>query len=189
MANIGISAEHLKLAQKDSEKFSILKPALQETNIIDNNGMKLKFTQDNTYDWLINRIDGRRIKLEKKAEIIHDYYGDRMIARDLFKDYTGYKTYTSTVANALSISLIGANMYTKVMKSSVFLGKVGTISLILGIQAMSRKFTNNYLERKLENPWKIHTKRMQKGLGPTNLPDNQFDEINNMPLKFDVFSI
>ena len=186
MANIGISAENLKLAQIDSERYSILKPAIQETSIIKNDGMILKITQDNTYDWVINRIDSRRIKLEKKAEIIHDFYGDRMIARDLFKDYTSYKTKTSTIANSLCLGLVGANMYTRVMKSSVLIGKVGTIGLIFGIQALSRNFTNGYLEKKLETPWKIHTKRMQKGLGPTNLPDNQFTEINNVPLKFDV---
>lgn len=182
--SLGLSHENLNKARVDSDKYVILQPAEEEFNILNNDGMTLKVVQDNVYDWAMNKIDSRRIVLEKKAEILHDYYGDRLIARDLFKDYLGQKRWTGGLANVLSLGLIGANMYSRVMKSSVFMGKVGTIGTILAIQAMGRYCSNNYLERRIEAPWKIHRNRMAQGLGPTNVISNHHREIENIPLKF-----
>jgi hypothetical protein len=184
--NIGISAQSVAQAKKDAEKYQILEPAEQEYNILRNDGMTLKIVQDNMIDWVVNKVDNKRIILEKKAEILHDYYGDRLIARDMFKDYLSYKKYTGGIANLLSAGLIGANLYTRVMKNSILMGKVGTISTIIALQSLGRYYSNKWLESQIENPWRIHTNRMAQGLGPTNVPHNHHKEVENFPLRFIV---
>ena len=184
--NIGISAQNITSARKDADKYHILGPADQEYNILNNDGMTIKIAQDNLYDWFVNKVDSKRVILEKKAEILHDYYGDRLLAKDIFKDYLAYKAFSVGAANLLTVGVIGANMYTRVMKNSVLMGKVGTLGSIIALQGIGRYYSNNWLEKKIQTPWRIHTSRMEKGLGPTNIPSNHHPEINNVPLRFTV---
>ena len=62
--------------------------------------------------------------------------------------------------------------------------KFGTISTILALQFAGRHFSNNWLESRIERPWKIHAYRMSKGLGPTNVPSNHHPEIITTSLRF-----
>lgn len=185
--SLGISQESIGNARKDLDKYMINPFAERENNIANNDGMTLRIPQENSYDRLVNSLDSRRIKLEKRTEILHDYYGDRLLAKDLFKDYLSYKNLTGGVANILSLGLLGANLYTKVMKNSVLLGKFGALAGVLALQAGGRYLSNNWLEEKIARPWKIHTNRMSKGLGPTNIPSNYHDEIITSPLRFAVY--
>jgi hypothetical protein len=184
--SLQISSDSVNKAFYEAEKGYPIPLAKQEHNITNNDGMTIKIAQDNLYDKLINAFDHRRIVLEKKAEILHDYYGDRLLAKELFSDYTSYKRKTTGVANILSFGIVGVNMYTRVMANSVFLGKFGTIASILAIQATGRYFSNNWLEKKIDTPWKIHNYRMSKGLGPTNRKDNFHNEIIAVPYRLPV---
>jgi hypothetical protein len=179
--SIQLSSDSIAKAFKEADKLVPTQVVNQEYNIMRNDGMTIKIPQDNLYDKIVNTVDNKRIILEKKAEILHDYYGDRMITKELFNDYVYYKRLTTGVANVLSLGILGANMYTRVMKNSVFLGKAGTLAGILALQATGRYFSNNWLEKKIETPWKIHNYRMSKGLGPTNRPDNSHPEILTTP--------
>ncbi len=182
--NIAISGDNLSKAYQESDNARVNEIADREYNIIHNDGMTLKIAEDNLYDKIINRIDRRRIKLEKQAEILHDYYADRLLAKELFEQYMSYKNKTSGVASILSLGLIGANMYTRIMRNSIFMGKTGTLATILALQYTGRYLSNNHLESQLERPWKIHSYRMSKGLGPTNIPSNNHREIMTTPLRF-----
>lgn len=184
--SISISADSISKAYSESDQLRINPIAEREYNIHHNDGMTLKIAQDGILDSVVNTIDGRRIKLEKKAEILHDYYGDRLLAKELFQQYLSYKKKTSGVANLLSFGLIGANLYSRVMSNSVLMGKVGTVTSILALQWAGRYLSNNYLEGQIQRPWKIHCHRMSKGLGPTNLPSNDHPEILTTPLRFSV---
>jgi hypothetical protein len=184
--NIGISAQSLKEAHGDSQEFRYIKEADRDFRILHDDGMKLKIPQDNLYDWLINTIDHRRVELEKKSEILHDYYGDRLLAKDLFQDYLSNKKLYSGTANLLSLGILGLNAYSRLMSNSVFMKKFGTISSIVALQCAARHYSNNWLESRIERPWKIHTHRMSKGLGPTNIPSNFHSEIITTSLRFFV---
>lgn len=183
--SLSISPESIKKAYEECDKNIHLNIALKEKNLFSNEGMLLKIPQDNVLDVIINSVDGRRIKLEKKAEILHDYYGDRLLAKDLFKDYLEQKLYKSGVANLLSVGLLAANAYTKVMKSSVFLGKFSSLAAIIAFQSIGRNLSNNWLEKKIDRPWKIHTYRQSNGLSATNVRGNKHKEILNYTLDFD----
>jgi hypothetical protein len=184
--SLGISTNNIHKAHKDLDNWAILPVAEREKNIAGSDGVTLNIIQETSFDWLINTIDGRRIKLEKQAEILHDYYGDRLLAKDLFKDYLSHKKWSGGIANILSFGLIGANLYTRVMKNSIFMGKVGTLASIIAIQAIGRNCSNNLLENHIKNPWNIHLNRMSKGLGPTNVPHNHHEEILTTPMRFNV---
>lgn len=144
-----ISSQNIEKAFRDSDKFRFIEQAQREHNIHHNDGMTLKIAQDNILDWVINTVDGRRLKLEKQAEILHDYYGDRLLAREIFDRYLGYKQFTGGAANLLTLGLLGANMYSRVMKNSVFMGKVGTVASVLALQYAGRTLSNNYLEKQI----------------------------------------
>jgi hypothetical protein len=182
--SIGISAEAARSAYKDSDKYLILTPGKREFDIHHNDGMTLRITQDGALDYLVNTFDAKRLKLEKQTEILHDYYGDRLLAKELFDRYLSYKRLTGGVASLLTVGLIGANVYTRVLKNSVFMGKVGTLGSILALHYAGRYLSNSYLEKEIELPWKIHTHRMTKGLGPTNFHGNDHSEIITSPLRF-----
>ncbi len=184
----GISAECIKNALFESDKDIFLQSARSEYNISQNDGMTLKIAQDNLLDVLVNSVDGRRLKLEKQAEILTDYYGDRLLAKEIFQRYLSYKSWVGGAANLLTLGVFGANMWSRVMKNSVFMGKVGTLASVVALQAGSRYFTNNYLESEVSRPWKIHTHRMSKGLGPTNVPSNHHNEEITTPLRFEFLN-
>jgi hypothetical protein len=182
--NLGISAQSLKEAHKDSQQYRYIDEADRDFRIVRDDGMTLKIPQDNLMDWIINTIDHRRLELEKKSEILHDYYGDRLLAKDLFQDYLSHKKWYSGTANLLSFGILGLNAYSRVMSNSVFMKKFGTISSIVALQCAARYFSNNWLESRIDRPWKIHTHRMSKGLGPTNVPSNYHSEIVTTSLRF-----
>jgi len=179
-----ISRENLFKARKEIDKFYINKFAEQENRILRDDGMIIRIPEENFLDRLINTLDKRRVILEKKASIIHDYYGDSLVAKDIMKDYLSTKRWYSGVANGLSLALLSANLYSKVLLNSVFMGKVGTAVGILALQSISRYLSNNNLEKKLSRPWQIHTYRMEQGLGPTNKPENPHGERLTTPLSF-----
>jgi len=187
--NIGISARSLKEAHHDSMEFRYIDEADKDFRVLNDDGMTLKIPQDNLLDTIINTVDHRRLVLEKKSEILHDYYGDRLLAKDLFKDYLSQKKWYSGTANFLSLGLLGLNAYSRVMSNSVFMKKFGTISTILALQYTSRSLSNNWLESKIDRPWKIHAHRMSKGLGATNVPSNHHAEILTTSLRFLVYNI
>jgi hypothetical protein len=182
--NLEISPSGIKQAHKDAQKHRFIEYSDREANIHKNDGMQLSIIQDNMIDTIINGIDHRRIVLEKKAEILHDYYGDRLLAKDLFSDYLGYKKYCTATASLLSVGILGLNAYSRVMSNSVFMKKFGTISSIIALQCAGRYVSNNWLEKRIDRPWKIHTHRMSKGLGATNVPYNLHREITTTSLRF-----
>lgn len=183
--SLSVSKESINKAYNEAEKNYHIRPAEREKNLLQNEGMQLRIPQDNKLDALINSVDGRRIKLEKKAEILHDFYGDRLLAKDLFKDYLEQKKYKSGVANLLSAGLLATNAYTRIFRNSVFMGKVGTVATIAAIQCVGRNLSNNWLEDKIERPWKIHTYRQSNGLSATNVRSNMHHEILNITSDFD----
>jgi len=178
--SLSISQESISKALKESDANIHLPPAVRENNLYKKDGMLLKITEDNFLDTIINSVDGRRIQLEKKAEILHDYYGDRLLAKDLFKDYLGQKFYKVGFANALTAGVIGANFYSKLFKSSYLMGKVGTLATIAAIQYVGRNLSNNWLENHIDRAWKIHTYRQSNGLTGTNLRRNKHLEVLNI---------
>jgi len=184
--SLSISQESINKAYEEADKSFILSVAEKEKNLFTKEGMLLRIPQDNTLDILINSIDGKRIKLEKKAEILHDFYGDRLLAKDLFKDYLEQKKYKSGVANVISASLLAANAYTRIMRNSVFMGKFGTLATIAAVQCVGRNLSNNWLEEKIERPWKIHTYRQSNGLSATNVRSNTHSEVLNYTADFDT---
>lgn len=186
--SLSVSQESIKQAYEEANKQIYLTCAEKEKNLFSKEGMQLRIPQDNALDTLINSIDGRRIKLEKKAEILHDFYGDRLLAKDLFKDYLEQKKYKSGVANLLSAGLLAANAYTRIMRNSVFMGKLGTVAIIAAVQCVGRNLSNNWLEQKIDRPWKIHTYRQSNGLTATNVRSNKHKEVLNYTLDFDYVS-
>jgi hypothetical protein len=187
--NIQLSSDSVSKAYKEIDKFMISEKAKRDINILKDDGMTINIQQDNLFDKVINKIDHRRLVLEKKAEVLNDYYGDRLLTKDLFKDYIAQKKFNSHLSYLLTVGLIGANLYTRVMKNSVLLGKVGTVVTIAALHSAGRYLSNNWLEEKIERPWKIHNYRMSKGLGPTNVPNNHHNEILTVPLRFHRFQI
>jgi hypothetical protein len=185
--NIQISSDSVSKAYKEIDKYMISEMAKRDLNIVKDDGMTINIPEDNLFDKLVNKLDHRRVVLEKKAEILNDYYGDRLLAKDLFKDYISQKKFNSHISYLLSVGLIGANVYTRIMKNSVFIGKVGVILTIAALHSTGRYVSNNWLEERIERPWKIHNYRMSKGLGPTNTPSNQHPEIVTVPLRFHRF--
>lgn len=184
-----LSPQSIQEAFLESDKEIFNSVANQEYNVHFNDGMTLKMPYDNAFDGLINILNYRRLNLEKKAEILHDYYGDRLLAKEIFQRYLNYKSYIGGLSNALTLGILGANCYSLVMKNSVFMGKIGTLASILLLQATSRHFTNNYLENQISRPWKIHTYRMSKGLGPTNIPSNIHREEIICPIRTSFINI
>jgi hypothetical protein len=180
--SLSVSQESINKAYKESNANILMDTAVRENYLFNKDGMTLKITQDNLLDKLINTIDARRIQLEKKAEILHDYYADRLLAKDLFKDYLDQKFFKIGLANALSVGLIGANFYTKLFKSSNLMGKVGTLATIASIQYVGRNLSNNWLENHIERAWKIHTYRQSNGLTGTNLRSNEHSEVLNITI-------
>jgi hypothetical protein len=187
--SLGISNQSILSAYLDSAPVRPIDLALRDFNVVGDEGMVLKIPQDNLYDLIVNTLDSRRIKLEKQAEILHDYYGDRLLAKEIFERYLSYKSKTVGVAHVFSLGLIGFNLYSRVMKNSVFMGKLGTLGSIIALQYAGRYLSNNYLEAEIERPWKIHTYRMSKGMGPTNIPSNDHKEILTSPLRFVKYEI
>lgn len=180
--SLSVSQESLNQALKDSDQNIYLDSAVRENNLYNKDGMSLKITQENFLDTIINSVDSRRIQLEKKAEILHDYYGDRLLAKDLFKDYLDQKFYKIGLANVLSIGLVGGNFYTKFFKGNLFMGKYGTLATLAAIQCVGRNLSNNWLENHIERAWKIHTYRQSNGLTGTNLRRNNHEEVLNITI-------
>lgn len=180
--SLSVSQESINKAFDDSNKNVILDQAVREKNLFNKDGMSLRITQDNFLDRIINSADGRRIQLEKKAEILHDYYGDRLLAKDLFKDYLDQKFYKVGFANLLSAGLVGGNLYTKVFKGSYLFGTFGTLASIAAIQCVGRNLSNNWLENHIDRAWKIHTYRQSNGMTGTNVRSNFHSEVLNITI-------
>ena len=178
--SLSISQESINKALKESDANNFLDSANKENNLFNKDGMSLKIAQDNILDTIVNSVDGKRIQLEKKAEILNEYYGDRLIAKDLFKDYLDQKFYKIGLANVLSAGVVGANFYSKLFKSSYLMGKVGTLATIAAIQFVGRSLSNNWLENHIERAWKIHTFRQSNGMTATNLRRNKHGEVLNI---------
>src|SRR4051812_29119266 len=96
-----------------------------QKNIVGKQGITIQIIQDGIIDSVVNTIDHRRIVLEKKADMLNEYYGDSLRTKDIIKDYYHYKRLLSGAANLLSGGILIANLYTKFIKNSVFLGKFG----------------------------------------------------------------
>ena len=172
----GLSIEGLLSERAKLDNFTVNSAADREANITSNEGMKLKIPQASIYDRIVNLIDNRRIVLEKKAEILHDYYGDALICKDLFKDYLKEKNKWFLLQSSATAGLLGMSAYLHLYHNTILMKKMGLLTSLIAIHAVSRHFSNDYLEKKVERPWKIHTYRMSKGLGPTNIPSNHHSD-------------
>lgn len=181
-----ISKASIKSAKDEMEKYFSNRFAIRETKILNNDGMVLRIPEDNFLDKVINTLDGRRVILEKKSSIIHDYYSDSKLGKDFMKDYLSTKSKYTYAAHALSLGLISTNIYSKVFFKSAFLGKVPTVLGLMAIQSSFRYLSNNKLENQLSRPWKIHTYRMENGLGPTNSFENLDHPYNTFHHKYSV---
>lgn len=158
-----ISGVNLRRAHAELDHYYKIETSDIQKRIHENDGMTIKIIQDGFLDNIINTFDRRRIVLEKKADILSEYYGDSLRTKDLIKDYYSYKRVISGAANLTSAGILFANIYTKFAKNSVFFGALGTIASITAAQCLGRYLTNNWLERHVERNWKIHTTRMSKG--------------------------
>jgi len=65
------------------------------------------------------------------------------------------------------------------------MGKWGTFGSIVALQSIGRNLSNNWLEKKIERPWKIHTYRQSNGLNATNIRRNTHSEVLNTTADFD----
>lgn len=184
-----ISFSNLEKSHKDLDKHFMNPEGIKDFNILRDDGMIIKIAEDNVIDKVINSFDKRRVILEKKASILHDYYGDSLVAKDIMKDYLSSKKWYMGTAHGFSLAIIGANFYSKAFNNSVFLGKFGTAISIVALQAGFRYLSNNSLEERISRPWKIHSYRMENGLGPTNTPINLHSEKLTSPLIYNVNTI
>ena len=158
-----ISPANLLKAHAELDKHYLTETANYQKRIVENDGMTIKIIQDGFLDNIVNTIDRRRIILEKKADILSNYYGNSLRTKDLIKDYYSYKRVVSGAANLTSAGILLANIYTKFAKNSVLFGTIGTLASITAVQCLGRYMTNNWLERNVDRNWKIHTTRMSKG--------------------------
>jgi hypothetical protein len=65
--HIQISSDSLTKAYKEIDKHMISEHAKRDFNILKDDGMTIKIQEDNLFDKVINKIDHRRLVLEKKA--------------------------------------------------------------------------------------------------------------------------
>lgn len=164
--------ENILKASEELNKWEINEMAERQIRRMQNDGLTIKIPQENVYDKFVNLVDKRRIVLEKKAEILQDYYGDSRLGKDLFLDHLNDTRLYDYSKYLLTASLLGYNTYSKLIHRTVLMGWPSLVLSLVGVHATTRYLSNNSLESRIERPWKIHTYRMSKGLGPTNVKWN-----------------
>lgn len=172
--------ENILEAFKHLDKFTQNDFAIREVRKIKEKDLNVEIAQEGFYDSLVNFFDKKRVILEKKADILNKLYGDSKLAADLTMDYLEESRYINNAKFAGILGLIGYNGYTFFTKKAPLLKLPGLGISILSIHAITRQYTNSILEKKLERPWKIHSYRVSKGLGPTNTKDNPHNEYFNL---------
>ena len=171
-----MNKENLNKAYVELDKFTLNEAALREINRITTDGINIKLPQENIHDRLINLFDERRVILEKKSDILNNFYKDTTLARDLTLDHLNETFYYRLATKSAIVGLVSYTAYTNIVHKTPFLKAPGLAVGILGIHFIGRKLYNDTLEKKLENPWRIHSTRIRKGLGPTNFISNTHKE-------------
>ena len=167
--------ENLEKAYDKLNKYTINDEARKEINILKAE-VKLTIPNETLFDKIVNSLDHRRVILERKADVLDKLYSDQKVTQDLIKDYNKKVLPINVIKNALVTGLIGYTTYTYLLHRSPFLKLPGLVVSLLGIHSITRKVTNDILENQIDRPWKIHTHRVAKGLGPTNVKSEKHEE-------------
>lgn len=171
-----MKTDNLIEAHKNLEKFTINDVAESEVRKQNSQGLNIVLPSETLYDRIANMVDHRKVVLDRKVDILYNHYSDSKFVQEFALDQIKESHYLNLL-KYLSISgLIGYNAYTSIFGKAPFVKLPGLVVGVLGIHSATRYITNNMLEKKLETPWKIHTTRMSKGLGPTNVRWNEHDE-------------
>lgn len=163
-----MKTENIKKAYDDLSRYSINEVALNELRKHTSDGVVVRISQETLYDRLVNLLDNRRVVLQKKSDILHHFYKDSTLAKDLTLDHQSSTLGLNLLSYGSMLGLTGYTLFTYLAHPSPFLKLPGLSLGLLSIHCINRHFQNNSLEKRLELPWKIHTYRISKGLGPTN---------------------
>lgn len=164
--------ENIKKAYEELDKYTLNDVALSDLKKLTEDGTSIKIPNENIYDKLINTFDNRRVILEKKSDILHKYYADTALCKDLTKDQQKDFLPYNILKNSAIFSLLGYTAYSSIVHRSPFLKLPGLVISLTAIHSVFRYGYNNMLEKRLETPWRIHLHRVSKGLGPTNFIGN-----------------
>lgn len=171
--------EHIIQAFQNLDKYTLNEVAEQEVNRLRGDGLTIAVPQETLYDRLVNSFDSRRLILERKADILEQYYGDTKFAKDLCLDYINDTHKYNLLKYGAITGLAGYSGYTALFQKTPFLKVPGLLISAAAVHFLTRYLSNNHLEQKLERPWQIHTYRLSKGLGPTNTKANTHSRFYN----------
>ena len=174
-----MNIENLEKAYDKLNKYTINDSAIKELNILTKD-LKVTVSNESLTDKILNIIDKRRIILEKKADIINSLYSDYKFAEDIVKDFNSKCLPINISKYAITAGLVGYTGYTYLVHRSPFLKLPGLLISLIGVHSIYRKITNDILEKKVDRAWKIHSYRLSKGLGPTNVKDEKHSELYNI---------
>lgn len=163
-----MKVESINQAYANLDKYTLNEESLKELNKLTTDGVELKIPNETISDRFINFFDKKRVILDKKVNILHKFYANTTLAKDLVFDQHYDTTPIRYLRNSAVLGLVSYNAYSSVIYKSPFLKTPGLIAGLVGIHAIERHFTNEILEARIRTPWKIHVNRMSKGLGPTN---------------------
>lgn len=169
--------ENLIEAQKNLDKFSLNDVAERDIAKLSNDGLNIVLPNETIYDKFVNLLDGRKAVLDRKVDILHKYYSDSKLVRDLSLDHINHSFLINLARQAGMLGLVGYSAYTSIFGKAPFMKLPGLAVSLLGIHCATRCITNDMLEKSIERPWKIHTHRLSKGLGPTNVRWNDHQEL------------
>lgn len=173
--------ENISQAYQNLDRYSLNDVAVKELNKLTTDGVTVKITNETMYDRFVNVFDKKRVVLEKKSDILHHYYSDTTLCKDLTLDQQNESLPINLIANTASLSLVGYTAYSSIIHRTPFVKAPGLVAGLAGIHYLARHFTNKQLEKRLERPWKIHTYRLSKGLGPTNVRSHNHDLYTSTP--------
>lgn len=170
-----MKAESIKKAYDELSQYSINEVALNELRKLTTDGVVVKISQETMFDRIVNLLDNRRVILQRKSDILHHFYKDSSLAHDLTLDHQSSTLGLNLLTYGSMLGLTGYTLFTYIAHPSPFLKLPGLFTGLLAFHCLNRHFQNNSLEKRLELPWKIHTYRMSKGLGPTNVRSKNKD--------------
>lgn len=171
-----MKADNLIEAHKSLGKFTINDVADREVNRLSSQGLDIVLPTETIYDRIANMVDHRKVVLDRKVDILFKHYSDSKFVQEFALDQIKDSHYLNLIKYLSITGLIGYNAYSSIFGKAPFVKLPGLAIGVVGIHSVSRYFSNNMLEKKLETPWKIHTTRMSKGIGPTNVRWNEHDE-------------
>lgn len=163
-----MKAESIKQAYAYIDKYNLNEEALKELKKITTNGVDVTLPNETLSDRVINMLDKRRVILNKKSDILNKFYSNTTVAKDIVLDNQSETFAIRSLRNAVVAGLIGYNTYYSIVNRTPFMKLPGLVVSLAAIHAIERKLSNDIIEKRLNTPWKIHTYRLSKGLGPTN---------------------